>query len=305
MAVKTRFHKKIGGELFNYLVANKRDFVVEKTKMGTPTIVLGDKNFYIREKPVTKGSLGRISQFQAQVRRSSLYDFVDSQTRQEINDETEAITRSLLWKGFNFNPSEKKIEKALYVDLNSAYWQGCKTMGLIDEEIFEDINKNYQKKSRLKMVGTLGKQDRVIEYKNGEKSISYAKPVSKDKCVSRNVYERLRKLIDELMIWVYQQNPDNFIGYYVDCFWLREVDFDVMAQIEHLFNVKMAVCDLKIVYNRHHSISVVMTTDDDIKKYDVQLRRLKFDNYQFLHNFDTPFNNLKFDVLWKTMTKKS
>ena len=48
-----------------------------------------------------------------------------------------------------------------------------------------------------------------------------------------------------------------------------------------------------------------MVMNDDIKKYDVQLRRLKFDNYLFLHNFDTPFNNLKFDVLWKKMTKKS
>ena len=304
MDVKTRFHKKIGGELFSYLIENKRDFVVEKTKMGNPTIILGKKNFYIRNKPIAKGTLGRISQFQAQVRRSSLFGFVSEREQPEITKETEAICNSMLWKGFNFG-NEKEIKRALYVDLNSAYWQGCKTMGLIDDEIFEDVNENYHKKSRLKMVGTLGKKDRVIEYVGGKKSITYAKPVSKSKAVSANVYERLRKFIDELMIWVYQQNPDNFIGYYVDCFWLREIDFDVLSQIEQLFDIKMGVCDLKMVYNQHNRLSVIMTKDDDIKKYDVQLRRLQFDNYQFLHNFDTPFNNLKFDVLWKTMTKKS
>ena len=305
MAVKTRFHKKIGGELFNYLIENKRDFVVEKTKMGNPTIILGKKNFYVRNKPITKGSLGRISQFQAQVRRSPLFDFVNQREKPEITKETERIYNSMLWKGFNFNEDEKEIKRGLYVDLNSAYWQGCKTLGLIDDEIFDDINQNYQKKSRLKMVGTLGKKDRVIEYVNGKKSITYAKPVNKSKVVSANVYERLRKFIDELMIWVYQQNPDNFIGYYVDCFWLREIDFDVLSKIEELFDIKMGVCDLKMVYNQHNRLSVIMNKEDDIKKYDVQLRRLQFDNYQFLHNFDTPFNNLKFDVLWKTMTKKS
>lgn len=300
MALATRFHKKVGANLFQYLIANKRDFEVEKTSMGVPTIKLGTKSFYIRNKPATKGTLGKISQFQAHVKRSNLYDFVSQRSEEEIAQETDAISRSILYKGFNFAPEEKQIKGAYYVDLNSAYWHACRIMGLIDEEMFNEVNEKYRKTFRLKMVGTLGKKDRIIEYKNGQKTLCYRKPKKVHRLIYANLYERLRKFVDELMIWVYQQNPSNFIGYYVDCFWLREGDLDLLLKIEDLFHSKLFMCDLDILYNKHHSCSVAMRTQDTMKPYDVQFRRLQFENYEFLHNFDTPFTNLNFNAIWQT-----
>lgn len=304
MSGTIRLNRKKSANFFDFLVQNEKDFTIERTATGIPTFVVEEKRYYISDKPMMKGTLNKISTFQGKTAHSELFEFVSEGTPTLINEEADIIRNGIIYKGFDIPEETKQIRNCVRVDLNSAYWQTCKLMGLIEPEYYQKINDNCVKGTRLQLVGTLGRSVRVTEYKAGCKIRTYYKGTNKRRAVFLNIYERIKKYVDETMMMVRRYDPENFLGYYVDCFWLREPDEELLKHIRKVFNLKAGIADLKFTKNKHHSyyMSEKITEGKgkgEFKPYDVQFRGEQFDDYNFLHNFDNA--NLKPDFLvrWK------
>ena len=77
-----RLHLRNGTDPIKFLCDNKRDFIVEKTSTGFPTIIVGGRRLYVRDYRQNYGALNNIINFQKGVIGSELSEFI-----QEISDE--------------------------------------------------------------------------------------------------------------------------------------------------------------------------------------------------------------------------
>ncbi len=309
-AQKFKMHSASGKEFLEFLINNKRNFYTEKTSTGFLTIIYKDKAFYIRDRAMHRGALNKIVRFQNQVAKSDLYDWLSALTIKELEEETEMIEKTLINKGFFINPSQiKMIEGAIKIDLNSAYWQTCRFVRAIKRPLFLDVTRNCTKPFRLRLTGTLGKKTTVTPYELGKKGKPWVKQEKKRRIIFRNIYMRIRKFVDELMVWCWMRNPENFIGFYVDCLWLWEPDSVIAEVIKSIFNYKMD-CVTLVPKNNLHSKFIMEETnlskteqseeEEGITPYDVQFRYNEFVNYKFFHNFtrDLDFKKLNFKTTW-------
>ena len=138
---------------------------------------------------------------------------------------------------------EQEFKKVIKIDLNSAYWQTCRFMRLVDKSLYQKVSDRCVKSTRLMMAGTLGKTVMITEYKQGVRVKSYVKERDTRRIVQHNIYNRIRKFVDELMIWAWHKDPHNFIGYYVDCIWFREADWEILKTLESIYKLKIEVVD--------------------------------------------------------------
>lgn len=297
-----RLHLRNGVDPIKFFCDNKRDFIVEKTSTGFCTIVLGNRRFYVRDYRQNYGMLNNIINFQKGAYNSELADFIKQIPDEEVEKESLAIENTLLYKGFNFDPNvEKEFKKVIKVDLNSAYWQTCRYMGLVDKSLYKRVSDSYVKSTRLMMAGTLGKTVMVTEYKNGERVKSYEKEKDTRRIVQHNIYNRVRKFVDELMIWAWRRDPSNFIGYYVDCIWFREGDWELLDMLQSIYNLKMEVVDLIVTKKTIHGKAVIVEVSETEKKpYDAQFRSNEFVKYQTLYNFTPDLQGININVRWQT-----
>lgn len=299
-----RLHIKSSKSLLKYLRENKRDFKIEKTSTGVPTYVIGNKQFYVRDKASTNGLMQRIIQFQNQVEKSDLFFELSPDSIDSLENEITVIKKTILYKGFTFEPEEKIIHNAIKIDFSSAYWQTCRVMKVIDKFLFDDIEKNVSKPIRLRITGTLGKSVRITRYKDGERVESFKKKEKKKRSIFRNLYMRIKKLVDELMVWSYQQNPDNFIGFYVDCVWLRNYDDKLIESLKRLYNIKIEIVNLTMESNNHSKFRVIEENranpiNEQLTPYDVQFRKNQMDNYEYLHEIKLPKTSIDLTKRWK------
>lgn len=295
-----RLHLRNGSDPIKFLCDNKRDFVVEKTSSGFSTIVINKKRLYVREYRQNYGTLNNIMNFQKKVRGSSLSQFIQEIPDKEVEEESEAIEKTILYKGFNFDPkSEVEFSNVIKIDLNSAYWQTCRFMELIDNDLYNKVSQKCVKSTRLMMAGTLGKTVMVTEYQKGVKVKSYVKERDNPRVVQHNIYNRIRKFVDELMIWAWQKNPSNFIGYYVDCIWFREIDDEVFELLNKIYNLKIEIVDLVVKSNAHSKAIVIEIGQDEKKPYDVQFRSNEFVKYQTLYNFTPDLQGININQRWQ------
>ena len=294
-------HRKSSKMFSEFLSKNKSKYFVEKTSSGFPTFNYEENSIYIRDKYISKSSLNKIMNFQNQVADSELYKFVNRMTKEEVREETDQLSQTILYKGFSIDTEQDKIENAIKIDLNTAYWQTCRIMSLIDKPLYRYIVEKTLKGNRLRLTGTLAKTSYITTYEDGIKTKTQIKEYNKRRAVFKNIYERIRKFVDELMVYVYRRNPENFIGFYVDCFWLKENDDFIVKQISSIFNIKTEYVDLHIQKNKHRKVLLIERNRDNdaITPYDVQFKQNEFENYLFLHNFDTDFKNINFKERWK------
>lgn len=300
---RARFHRKHSQGMLAFLQENKKTFRTEKTSTGFPTFKVGQKEIYFREKRSGPGSVNKISQFQYQVGRSALYKYVDQFDVKTIEEESNKIEKTLMYKGFFFDPiNEPKIEGAIKIDLDTAYWQTCRYVRMINKSLYRQIIKHCTKGTRLKITGTLGKRVIVTDYDKGVRKPSFIREEAKRRIVFQNIYNRIRKFVDELMVWVWMKNPQNFIGFYVDCFWIREFDIEIISKIQQMFDIKMDVVDVEIEKNGHgrYYISDTSRESGEITPYDAQFKYNNFVNYNFFHNFSPEFKSINFKTQWTT-----
>ena len=281
-----RIHTKNSSEILNFLQRNKKDFQTEKTSSGFPTFNYGDKAIYIRDKVVNRGALNKILTFQTQVTQSDLYKYINRFSCDNISEETLRLEKTLLYKGFLFNPFEEtNFQQVIKIDLNAAYWQTCRYFGVVQGETYRQIMRKCTKPTRLRITGTLGKKVTVTDYIKGKKVDSYLKDEKKKRIIFQNLYNRIRKFVDELMMWCWQTNPSNFIGYYVDCLWLREYDDDLIKKLQKIYKLKIELVDLYIKTNNHGKMVLIEDNGDDLTPYDAQFKSNEFVNYKNLYNF--------------------
>lgn len=306
MAAPIRIHTKNSAMIFDFLQRNKKDFQVEKTSSGFPTFNFAGKAIYIRDKVVNRGALNKIITFQTQVSQSDLYKFVSRKSPESIQNESKEIERTLCYKGFLFNPiKEKSFKKVIKIDLNVAYWQTCRHFRVVNREIYQDVVKKCTKDTRLRITGTLGKKIIISDYKKGKKVDSYIKEEKKRRVVFQNIYNRIRKFVDELMMWCWQQNPANFIGYYVDCVWIREYDDDLISKLKAIYKLKVELVDMEVRKNSHGKVILWENNEDKDGEgetpYDAQFKSNEFVSYKNLYNFtnDLGDTNLKINLKQK------
>lgn len=295
-----RIHTKNSAEIFEFLRQNKKKFNVEKTNSGLPTYNFKDKAIYVRDKAINRGALNKIMTFQTQVSKSELYDFLSVQSVKSLQAESEEIERTLFYKGFIFNPlEEQSFQNVIKIDFNTAYWQTCRYFGVIKGETYRDIVRKCTKPTRLRITGTLGKQDTITEYDLGKKIRSYPKKGKKRRVIFQNIYNRLRKFVDELMIWCWQKNPANFIGYYVDCVWLREYDSELIEKLRAIYKLKIELVDLQVKKNAHGKIVILENNEDkgEQTQYDAQFKSNEFVIYKKLYNFTPDLKDINLKII--------
>jgi hypothetical protein len=294
-----RVHAKDSRSLLEYLGRNERDFQIENTSTGFPTFNVSGKAIYVRDKVIHRGTLNKILQFHNQVSKSEVYKFVSDSNQADIIKQSEELERSLIYKGFTFNSvTEKSFEKVIKIDFNTAYWQTCRYFKLIDRALYKDVTDNCTKQTRLRITGTLGKKNILTPYIKGKKQKSYIKEEKKRRIVFQNIYNRIRKFVDELMIWCCKQNPNNFLGYYVDCIWLREYDAELIEGLEKIYKLKIEVVDLEVISSPTGKVVVCEENEEDpeSKIYDAQFKSNEFVIYKNLYNFTPNLGGINLKV---------
>jgi hypothetical protein len=298
MAANIRIHTKNSAEIFDFLQRNEKDFQIEKTSSGFPTFNVANKSIYVREKVVNRGALNKIMTFQTQVSKSNLYRYLSRYSQKTLLDESAEIERTLMYKGFLFNPyKEESFQKVIKIDFNSAYWQTCRYFPVIETEFYRKISR-CTKPTRLRITGTLGKRIIVSDYVKGRKVDSYIKEEKKKRIVFQNIYNRIRKFVDELMMWCWQQNPSNFIGYYVDCVWLREYDAELIEKLRTIYKLKIELVDLAVKKNNHNRIVLWEENDGEQIPYDAQFKSNEFVSYRNLYNFTDDLTGINLKMKW-------
>ena len=306
--MRLHLSEKSNKHFLSYLTKDtERTFNIERTLMGASTYYIGSKQFYLREKPSSRKFLNKIQSFQRRVYNSELSKWLEQKKFDDICKQTDRIRETILYKAFTFYPAEKTFAGIVKVDISSAYFQTPKIMKAIPEDCYEEMNKELAKENRLRMTGTLGRQIHVVPYNKGEKQPTYTKPETKKKAILRNIYERIKKFVDEIMVFAYMWNPDNFIGYYLDGFWLREYDEQLLEEIGKVYAFKTAIVDAILDQNLHGQYLFIETdlekrarhfeqlkegkvnnsvdkNDDYRTPYDVQFKRKQLDSYLYLHN---------------------
>ena len=152
----------------------------------------------------------------------------------------------------------------------------------------------------MKITGTLGRKVYVTDYVDGKKKKTYIKPMPKKRIVFQNIYNRLRKYVDELMIYCWAINPDNFIGFYVDCLWLKEYDPNIIKMIRQIYDVKMELVDLRLEINNHGKMNIIEVAVDGgtMTRYDGTYKPQEFAIYKNLYNFTLDLKKTKTDIIW-------
>lgn len=283
----------------DFLINNRKSFVVERTSTGFPTLYYNDMEYYVRDKTMQRSFLNKILAFQNDVVASKLYAFINKRDESEVKEESEKLEKSLIYKGFTHDYSkESSLYGVVKIDLNTAYWQTCKIVRCVKKSTYDDIVENCLKTSRLQLTGSLGKKILVTEYTEGRKTNFYMKKLPKKRVVFQNVYNRLRKYVDELMIHCWRMNPDNFIGFYTDCVWLKEYDHELIEAITRLYDVKIDVVDLHFMGNSHRRIVVKEVGGEESKIYDGQYRPNEFAIYKNFYNFTSCLRGTKTKTIW-------
>lgn len=295
--IQSRIHMKSSKAINDFMDRNKKTFAVEKTATGFPTYEFKKKAFYIRDKRMNPGSLNKISLFQNQVAASELYGLISIDKTEDIRVQTKSIERTLMYKGFFFDPlAEREIKNAIKIDLNTAYWQTCRIIPIIDKQLYRYIIDNCTKPTRLKLTGTLGMKMMRTEVVEGKKKPTFLKNTTKRRYIFQNIYARTRKFVDELMVWAWMRDPRNFIGFYVDCIWLREPDFELIEKIKEMFDIKISYDNLTMKVNSHRKFIMLddNISDDELTEYDVSFKNNEFINYKFFHNFTQDLQKIDF-----------
>lgn len=300
---KLRIHLKNSKGLQDFLERNQKSFFIDKTSTGFPTFEYGNRQIYIRKKMSNSGALNRINQFQSQVGRSPLFKYLSQFDEEYIKKESDQIEKTLMYKGFFFNPmEEKEINGVIKIDLDTAYWQTVRYIRMIDRSLYRSTISNCTKETRLKLTGTLGKVSFRTPYEKGKKGKTFLKETTKRRIIFQNIYNRVRKFVDELMVWCWLKNPQNFVGFYVDCLWIREYDQEIISKIKEMFDIKIDMVDLKLSRNHHNKyyLSDINREDGEITPYDVKFKSNEFVSYKFFHNFNPELKGLKFKTTgWK------
>lgn len=292
-----RVHIKNAITMKEFLIKNNQSFFIERTSTGYPTLLYNDILYYVRDKVMQRAFLNKILTFQKDVRSSKLYQFIDVFDDVEIEKQTKDIEKTLLYKGFTINPKEKQfIGGAIKIDLNTAYWQTCRALKCIKRKTYKDIINNCVKSTRLKITGTLGRKVSVTEYKNGKKIRVFTKKLPRRRKIFHNIYNRLRKYVDELMIYCWQRNPDNFIGYYVDCVWIKEYDEVLIEILKSIYELKIDLVDLNFESNRHGKMNIIELSSEGIKRYDGNYIPNEFVMYKNFYNFTFDLQNTKIEI---------
>jgi hypothetical protein len=298
--MSTRVHTKSSAEILDFLTRSKKDFQVERTSSGFSTFLYKGKSMYVRDKVMHRGSLNKILLFHREVAKSDLFKFLMNDTIKEIEKESSEIERSLVYKGFVFNPvQEKSFKKVIKIDFGTAYWQTCRCFDVITSPTYREIIKKCIKTTRLKITGTLGKKTIVTDYVKGKKVKSYFKEENKRRKIFGNIYNRIRKFVDELMMYCWKQNPDNFIGYYVDCIWIKEFDADLIDNLKKLYKLSIELVDLDVIVNNHNKIIIHEIGEEDETIYDVQLKTNEFVTYKKFYNFTTDLSDFNLKTKWE------
>lgn len=295
----TRVHIKSAKDMKEFLIKNRKDFSIERTSVGYPTVHYNNVAYYVRDKVMQRSFLNKIISFQSDIRNSKIYKYVDGLEVEKIQESSNDIEKSLMYKGFTINPDiEDNIENVIKIDLNTAYWQTCKALKCIKSKTHKDIVDNCSKSNRLKITGTLGRKVFITDYVDGIKKKSYIKPLPKKRIVFQNIYNRLRKYVDELMIYCWAVNPDNFIGFYVDCLWLKEYDPNIIEMIRQIYDVKMELVDLRLEVNRHGKMNIIEKSDSGQTRYDGTYKPQEFVIYKNLYNFTLDLKKTKTNIIW-------
>ena len=174
-------------------------------------------------------------------------------------------------------------------------------MKLIDKTFFQEVSDGCVKSTRLMITGTLGKSVMVTEYNKGNRVKSYVKQRDAKILIQNNIYNRVRKFVDELMVWAWKKDPFNFIGYYVDCIWLREFDIEMFDTFNKIFNLKIDLVNLNIQENKQGKINLIEHNEqrDENKIYDVQFKINDFAKYKNLYNFTKTLQDINITSKWK------
>lgn len=295
----TRIHIKSASGMKEFLVNNRKNFTIERTASGYPTLHYNNIAYYVRDKVMQRSFLNKIINFQTDIKNSKIYKYVDKLDVEQIEKSTAEIEKSLMYKGFTVNPNvEPIIENVIKIDLNTAYWQTCKALKCIKAKTHKDIVDNCAKGNRLKLTGTLGRRVVVTDYENGVKKRCYVKPMPKKRIVFQNIYNRLRKYVDELMIHCWAINPNNFIGFYVDCLWLKEYDPLLVEMIKQVYDIKMDLVDLEFQVNRHGKMNILELSNEGQTRYDGTYRPQEFAIYKNFYNFTLDLKQTKTDIIW-------
>lgn len=292
-----RVHIKSANTMKEFLKKNNQDFFVERTSTGYPTLIYNNIVYYVRDKVMQRSFLNKIITFQNDVKNSNLYNFIDEFEDSKIETQSKEIERTLLYKGFTVNPKEiSYIGNAIKIDLNTAYWQTCKALKCIKSKTYNDIINNCIKSSRLKLTGTLGRKVLVTEYKKGMKVNVFMKKLPRKRKIFQNIYNRLRKYVDELMIYCWQRNPDNFIGYYVDCVWIKEYDDVLIEILKSIYDLKIEIVDLNFECNKHGKMNIIELSKEGITRYDGSYIPNEFVMYKNFYNFTFDLQNTKIEI---------
>ncbi len=288
-----------------FLKENKRDFITETTKSGFVTVFYNGREMYVGEYKQNYGSVNNIKSFHSQVHASDLYRFVQQQnTIDEILRESMQIEKSLYYKGFNIDPSvETEFRGIIKVDLNGAYWQTCRYVNIIQRDLYRRIYENCVKTTRLKLTGTLSREVTRKIYKEGkciEKYVITMRNPDPKRITFHNIYNRVRKFVDELMIWVWKRDPGNFIGYYVDCVWFREFDPVVFEKLNGIYKMKVDYVNCILRSNRHGQMKMFEfeESSEHPTEYDVQIKSSEFVRYQNLYNFTPDLEGININTRW-------
>ncbi len=315
-----RMHQKSSAGLLEFLEANAhrhKKYSMERTSTGFATYEVGNKQIYIREKYIGKGAINRISEFQNQVAKSKLYKYINDRVSKMEGDEqkkldtlsaeTSLIQKSIMYKGFFFDPiKEPKLTNCVKVDFNTAYWQTCRYMRTIDRNLYRRIVSGCTKPTRLKITGTLNKKrfrsEYVYEDGRVKRQPTYMRQEERRRIIFQNIYNRVRKFVDEMMIWCWAKDPDNFIGFYVDCAWFREYDVDLISKIQEIYDVKINMCDIHLIKNSHNRYLIhdINHDDGEITELDVKFKYNEFVSYNFFHNFNANLKGIKVKSQWET-----
>lgn len=218
MKNKDVFRKKI-----QYLIDRKETFEVVEVNgnYSLKSDLFKEKHF--RRGIYTQKELVFIGKVKRHVKKSNVA--LDPLFRQQV------LPDHVSYIDVHIQKEGKVFDNVVEIDLDEAYWQTARILGIISEELYQQGKKGtIGKQARMTALGTLAKKSRVFKYKDGKGNLE----VVSDPLLE-NLWFTICKRISDVMQKAVKALGKDFIFYWVDGIYLVNTPENV-KKVEQIFH---------------------------------------------------------------------
>lgn len=227
----------------NMFVKEKKSFTVSETNY-TRIIKMDEVKYFFFDEDLSFKGLSVMAKVKSEVNKNSdKIKFVWSPDK-------------IKYAVYNFNKLKphRKIYNCIEIDIKSAYAYSFFNLGLISEDLFNEINK-LRKTDRLKVLGSVATRKIITEYTRGTKREQ--KIVTNEN--TRNCWFAATNLVDKVMGSCRKEIKNSFLFYFVDGIYIepeRFGDVDTVCCIMDSFGFEFKIKNVHIATSAKNNIAV-------------------------------------------------